>query len=266
MNVISRAWETLRKQGIKSSPGKASTYIAKRLKRFAFFCALVKIKILNRKRTLDDFLNFIFNEGAGLTKPGQVRSEILEFLNVVERVKPKAILEIGTARGGTLFLFCRIASKNATIISIDLPGGKFGGGYSEKRKFLYRQFAQLRQKIHLLMMDSHQGETLEQVKTILDGEKLDLLFIDGDHTYEGVKRDFEMYGSLVRQDGIIAFHDIVSGPSASVGGVPQFWRENKDYYQSKEIVEAWNQGGYGIGLLFFSGDENGAPETVCQKA
>jgi hypothetical protein len=34
-----------------------------------------------------------------------------------------------------------------------------------------------------------------------------LLFIDGDHRYEGVRRDFEMYSPLVGAGGLIAFHD-----------------------------------------------------------
>jgi predicted O-methyltransferase YrrM len=218
---------------------------------FTLLCALVEIKRFGREHTLNELLNFVFNEIAGLIKPNQVRSEISELIKVMDRMKPKAILEIGTGKGGTLFLFCRIASEDGMIISIDLPGGEFGGGYSKPRKFLYRQFAQPLQKMHFLMMDSHKRETLDQVKTILGGKKLDLLFIDGDHTYEGVKSDFEMYSCLVRQDGIIAFHDIVPGPSENVGGVPQFWRENKDGYRNKEIVESWNQEGYGIGLLYF---------------
>jgi len=45
----------------------------------------------------------------------------------------------------------------------------------------------------------------------------DFLFIDGDHTYEGVEGDFEMYSPLVRRGGIIAFHDIVPGPPENVG-------------------------------------------------
>lgn len=49
--------------------------------------------------------------------------------------------------------------------------------------------------------------------------------------------------------GIIAFHDIVPGLKECVGGVPMFWKEIKDRYNYKEIVEDWNQGGYGIGLL-----------------
>ena len=40
------------------------------------------------------------------------------------------------------------------------------------------------------------------------GEPLDLLFIDGDHSYDGVRADFELYGRLVRPGGLIALHDV----------------------------------------------------------
>jgi len=49
-----------------------------------------------------------------------------------------------------------------------------------------------------------------------------VLFPDGDHSYEGVKRDFEMYSPLVRPGGIIAFHDTVF-----MDGVRRFWAELK---------------------------------------
>mgnify|MGYP001038045043 CR=1 FL=1 len=247
-NVASRAIKIVKEEGVKSFSKKALAHIAKKLEFLILPYASLKIKGLNQNCTLNELLDFAFNDLAGLIKPSQVYDEISELLKTLARMKPKVILEIGTANGGTLFLFCRIASKDAIIISIDLPGGRFGGGYSKWREFLYKSFAQPSQKIYLPRVDSHKGETLEQVKAILDGKELDLLFIDGDHTYEGVKKDFEMYSSLLRQ-GVIAFHDIVLGPSENVGGVPQFWQEIRDNYDSKEIVEDQSQGGYGIGLL-----------------
>jgi len=83
----------------------------------------------------------------------------------------------------------------------------------------------------------------------LDGESLDFLFIDGDHTYDGVKKDFEIYGRYVRKNGIIAFHDIVPGPSERVGGVPRFWNEIKHQFDYVELVKNWKQGGFGIGVI-----------------
>jgi len=123
------------------------------------------------------------------------------------------LLEIGTTNGGTLFLFSHVAYKDAIIISVNLLGGRFSGGYSKWRKLLYKSFALPDQRLILLMADSHKDETLAKVKAkaILGETKLDFLFIDRDHTYEGVEKDFEMYSPLVRRGGIIAFHDIVLG-------------------------------------------------------
>jgi hypothetical protein len=38
--------------------------------------------------------------------------------------------------------------------------------------------------------------------------KIDYLHIDGDHSYEGVKKDFELYSSIMSENGIITIHDI----------------------------------------------------------
>ena len=81
------------------------------------------------------------------------------------------------------------------------PGGQFGGGYPEWRNSLYESFAICKQKIHLVRENSHAYATLNILKKILEEHRLDFLFIDGDHTYNGVKRDFEMYSKLLRKGG-----------------------------------------------------------------
>lgn len=159
------------------------------------------------------------------------------------------MLEIGTARGGTLFLFSKLADEKATIISIDLPKGKFGAGYPKWKVPLYKAFAEGNQKIYLLREDSHNIKTLDKTKDILGNKKLDFLFIDGDHTYDGVKRDFELYKSLVRKGGIIAFHDIAPHPPKTKCEVSKFWNEIKINYKYKEFVEDWKQNWAGIGLI-----------------
>lgn len=42
---------------------------------------------------------------------------------------------------------------------------------------------------------------------VLQDIKIDLLFIDGDHSYEGVKKDFDLYSSILSDNGIIILHD-----------------------------------------------------------
>ena len=182
-------------------------------------------------------------------RPSQVKEEITELLSFLAKHKPKFILEIGTARGGTLFLFASVSSPDAVIISIDLPGGRFGGGYPEWRKTLYESFAIHKQKIHLVHEDSHAPATLNVIKKILEGRRLDFLFIDGDHTYNGVKTDFEMYGKLVRKGGIIVFHGICPHPPQTGCEVNKFWCEIKDEYEHTEIIRDWKQGWAGIGVL-----------------
>jgi len=181
--------------------------------------------------------------------PMQVRSEITALLQFLETRRTERVLEIGTARGGTFFLLSRVASKDAQLITIDLPNGPFGADSYPWRTNLVRSLGRERQETHVLRADSHRVETLDRVKEFLCGKTLDLLFIDGDHRYEGVKTDFASYAPLVRAGGLIALHDIVPGEEKYVGGVPDFWREVKQGQRAREFVESWEQGGYGIGLL-----------------
>lgn len=180
----------------------------------------------------------------------QVRSELLEFGALLEKAPPKAFLEIGTRNGGTFFVLCRLAAPSATVISLDLPGGRFGGGYTLFQIPVIRHMRKFNQRLHLLRANSHSPETRNRVARALDGKKLDLLFVDGDHTYRGVKQDFEMYSPFVGPGGIVAFHDIVEITMEGIG-VKKFWDEIKSQYSYREIIADPQQGWGGIGLLFF---------------
>jgi cephalosporin hydroxylase len=215
--------------------------------------------------SVDDALDLAygFSYGGVVFAPWQERSEIGGLLAMIERIEPKTILEIGTSNGGTLFLFARVAAKDAVIASVDLPHGEFGGGYPPWRGHLYRSFASDGQEIRLLRADSHDPRTLDEVRAMLGGRTVDVLFIDGDHTYDGVKQDYEMYAPLVRAGGVIAFHDIVptssDGPrpkndfDLQGGEVPQFWAELRGSNAVSEFVEDWDSGRFGIGAITVSG-------------
>ena len=215
----------------------------------------------SRARTIADCLGLASNFDDRITippmlkrrnfsiRPLQIKEEVARLLGIVARLSPQRILEIGTANGGMLFLLAMVSSPDATVISIDLPGGSFGGSYPVWKIPLYESFARYRQRIYLVRQDSHRLATLSRTEEILNGNKLDFLFIDGDHKYVGVKRDFEMYAPLVRKGGIIAFHDIVPGFPERVGAVPLFWHEIRDKNSYIEIVKDWNQGGFGIGVI-----------------
>ena len=181
--------------------------------------------------------------------PLQVKEELIEFLNVFIKQHPKIIFECGTAHGGNLFLLTQFSDKDSTIISVDLPGGKFGGGYPSWKIPFYKSFASNNQRIILIREDSHKISTLEKVKEVLNNKKIDVAFIDGDHTYTGVKKDFELYRHLIKPGGLIVFHDIVPHKNKNVG-VPKFWQEILKEYEFKEIVKDWDQNWAGIGVLY----------------
>jgi len=197
-----------------------------------------------------ELVHFAYSGYWGAIRPGQVYSEISGLIKILMKDKPKYVLEIGTANGGTLFLFSKLAHENAVIISIDLPGyGRFGSGYPLWKKQFYEGFASQKQKMHLLRADSHSELTRNAVRSILRRRQLDFLFIDGDHTYKGVRKDFEMYAPMVRRGGIIALHDIVAHPAYLDCGVDKFWEEIKSDYKHFEIIGDRSQKWAGIGVI-----------------
>jgi predicted O-methyltransferase YrrM len=184
-------------------------------------------------------------------EPRQNPFEIEELYRRVCALAPRRILEIGTARGGTLYLWTQAAGDDAIIVSVDLPGGKFGGAYPACRIPFYQSFVRANQGMHLLRCNSHAMQTYEKVQKIFGTGLVDFIFIDGDHSYDGVKRDFQLYGKLVRPGGIIGFHDILPRPEFPEIQVHKFWKEISSEYDSHEIVGPESNGRpIGVGLIF----------------
>jgi cephalosporin hydroxylase len=240
-------------RGPKTFTEKARYYLSPRLepvKKIVGMHARRAIKRLDpNERNVDALLDIVLNRFGGLLRFLQVRSEIASLGNIVKELKPKTVLEIGTRKGGTLFLFSRLADAEATVVSVDLPGGEFGGGYPEWKIELYQSFRLPQQTMHLVRADSHAPETHERVQSIFGRNPIDFVFLDGDHTYEGVKKDFEFYSKLVRKGGVIAFHDIANHPPESSCRVDKFWNEIKKE-DSKELIEDREQQWAGIGVYY----------------
>lgn len=181
-------------------------------------------------------------------RPLQIKEEIARLFEIVEALEPASVCEIGSAGCGTTFLFARAAAPGSLVISLDLE-------LEEARRRAAALFAREGQRVVCLKADSHRPGTVREVERLLAGRPLDFLFIDGDHSYEGVARDFELYAPLVRRGGLIAFHDIVplkpGDARHTVGGVPRFWRELKGRHASaREIVADPGQSAFGIGIIY----------------
>ncbi|HMF57368.1 MAG TPA: class I SAM-dependent methyltransferase [Pyrinomonadaceae bacterium] len=187
-------------------------------------------------------------------RPMQKQSEIFRLVEILKAQKPSTICEIGSARCGTTFLLAQAAATGATIITLDLV-------MPPPRATAVKSFARDEQQIICLQKNSHSPQTVEDVRACLNDCNLDVLYLDGDHSYEGIKTDFELYSPLVKRGGIIVFHDIVpdnrirygSETTSDVGGVPQFWKELKAAHAHvEEIVEDYEQDGFGIGILHWN--------------
>jgi len=196
-----------------------------------------------------ELIDYVFGFGDGFLQPLQVRTELQQALREIERIRPRFVLEIGTAMGGTFFLLARAAAEDALLLSLDLPGGRWGGGYSTWKTWVYRRFLLPRQRAGFVRSDSHDLASLERVRALLNGSQLDLLFIDGDHSYAGVKADFNLYAGLVRPGGLIVLHDIARHAQTSDCHVDAFWAEIRHRFPSEEIIADRAQGWAGIGIL-----------------
>ncbi|MBU0605093.1 MAG: class I SAM-dependent methyltransferase [Candidatus Omnitrophica bacterium] len=247
-NLLKRFCGSIKSEGAAASFRRAARWV----REFFLVCyATVTVRPYARNMDQERFIDFVFTGYHGLMKPLQNRLEIARLAGIVKDKKPGTILEIGTAGGGTLALFCHAARQETHVISIDLPYGTFGGGYPVWKRPLYKAFAGNGQKLQLLQEDSHDEETLFKVKKTLSGRPVDFLFIDGDHTYKGVKKDFELYAALVPKGGIIALHDIVPHSPLSGCDVIRFWKEIKVNYRYIEIIDGDGQSGFGgIGVLY----------------
>jgi cephalosporin hydroxylase len=278
--LASKAYEIYRSEGLDTLLLQARMWLERNMLPDTISYSLSKILIQRRMKDeeeLSDILDTVLNHRPGVGKyevrSMQLREEILALTEIVGEQNPETVMEIGTAHGGTFYIWSRLPSSSK-LLSLDLPDGEFGGGYQSKKVNLFRIFDPEAQ-MEFVRANSHDPSTKDTVRDLLNGQKVDFLFIDGDHSYQGVKQDFEMYRDFVADDGIIAFHDIVHHPNnletvkeRGAGDlsiedrhlnwaehftdceVDKFWSEIKSEYTTEEFISHQNQTWGGIGVIF----------------
>ena len=94
---------------------------------------------------------------------------------------------------------------------------------------------------------SQSREAHAEVLRVLSGVAIDFLYIDGDHMYPSVRRDWELYEPLVRRGGIVILHDAVIEDNDTVE-VYRFYREVREGRQSKLLYGG--HGSTGAAVIF----------------
>lgn len=178
----------------------------------------------------------------------QKQEEIVALAELAAPRGPARIAEIGTYNGGTSLFLCGLSPSVRTFVGVDL---------APHNDWLVSSLAPRGVNAAFLRGSSRDPSIREQVMAGFDEEPIDLLFLDGDHRYEGVFADLREYRTLMRAGGLIAFHDIVRdhgercGRPAEgwAGGVPALWQEVRERFTHWEFVCDWEQDGCGIGVI-----------------
>jgi len=148
------------------------------------------------------------------------------------------VLEIGSLFGGTLWYWSHLPSIEI-LVAVDLPSDweQVADDVREAREH-WSDWVTPRVPVFVnLSADSHAAETLTTVTDILAGSHFDFAFIDGDHTYEGVRADWLAWSTLVRPGGVVAFHDTWPNADRQEPGVVRWIDELRGHLPSIEWTD-----------------------------
>jgi len=163
-------------------------------------------------------LAFLFTSSQLNHGVASLRFDEAAFLyRLVSSLGTARLAEIGRFKGGSTFVTASAMAEGSTLHSYDLhaPGLGLDGAQLDRELAAGLERYGLEDGVHLLVGDS---------RTILLPESgLDLLFVDGDHTYEGASTDLERWSPLVRVGGHLVAHDAVDtgGYGNTYSGVRQ---------------------------------------------
>lgn len=178
----------------------------------------------------------------------QKASELVPLISLLKNCRLRAVVEIGTLRGGTLWLWCQLASEDAQVIGVDLR--------TDAYEVVAAAGPGARQSVRCLQGDSHLESTAVALRSALGDRPVDLLFLDGDHSYGGVSQDFDWYAPMVREGGLVVCHDIVRHTQMPEVGVHRLWRELAHHFATQEFVSDGGDRGWGpwggIGVLTYT--------------
>lgn len=182
-------------------------------------------------------------------------SPVPAYQNVVEfgwawefiaRTEPASVLEIGSLFGGTLWYWSQLPTIER-LVSVDQVTD-----YAPLRDDVL--VARGQWAFWFAGVDFHSLTGNSRTTKMIDGARalgpFDVAFIDGDHSYDGVRADFEAYSPMVRPGGLVGFHDTIPNGDRHEPGVVRFVGELK---ARQPWVEFFDHDGVGICIFRLEG-------------
>lgn len=156
--------------------------------------------------TINEFEDCAYLFSINTTNRGILRMDFDEaghLFRTVRSLTAPRIFEIGRLQGGSTLLLASASDANAKIVTVDIePWDDAMLSQALKR-------IGCEQKVEILTCDAN---------TLPDPEKpYDIIFVDGDHRYDGVKKDFEKWFPHLATGGHMIFHDAAKSREFATG-------------------------------------------------
>jgi len=159
--------------------------------------------------------------------------------------RPKTFAELGTFSGNSFFAFCQAAKAHKTethLSAVDTwEGDAHVGDYGES---IYHSVSKYRDA-NFPNSATLIRKTFDAARPHFETDSIDLLHIDGLHTYDAVRHDFETWLDTVSDHGIILFHDIAVRHGDF--GVWKLWDEISKQYPAFHFSHGNGLGVLGVG-------------------
>lgn len=155
---------------------------------------------------------------------------------LISYMKPSVVVELGVDYGYSSFVFANAIKNsgcNGVVYGIDNFNGDINAGFRNTFDFVMENKNSHNLDCLEIIVDDFTNASLKWTKSI------DILHIDGLHTYEAVKGDYENWSKYVNNNGVILFHDVTAF-SDTVG---RFFNEINDGYKTFFVHSA------GLGII-----------------
>jgi len=212
----------------------------------------------------------LFWEPTRIVQPGAWTGHLATAFWLVKAIRPNVFVELGTHTGNSYSAFCQgvaLLGLSTRCFAVDTWQGDEHAGYYDEEIFVDltafndRNYAGFSKLLRTTFDDAR--------NYFPDGDTsggIDLLHIDGLHSYEAVKHDFETWKSALSRRSVVLFHD--TNVRERGFGVWKFWRELAAQYPSFEFDHSEGLGVLGVGreqpslvarLFEFAQDPSAAP-------